>query len=141
MQYLKDKDTIVLKIERGEEVLTTLLSFCEAQNIHTAQFSGIGAVKDLSCGYYSLEDKKYYFQSYDSLVELVSLTGNVALKEGKPFIHVHGVFTGTDNQAFGGHIEKMTAGIVVEISMKVMESTVTRQFDDYSGLFLLDCHE
>jgi predicted DNA-binding protein with PD1-like motif len=139
MQYIKADATYVIRIEKDEEVFPTLIAFCEAHAISNAHFSGIGAAKEISCGYYALEEKKYYFTSYMDIVEVVSLTGNVALKEGKPFIHMHGLFTDRENKAFGGHIEKMTSGIVLEVVLEPLSSAVERVLDEETGLFLLNC--
>ncbi len=139
MQHTHTDTTYILKIEKGEEFISTLGAFCAQEGIRTAHFSGIGAAKDISCGYYALDEKRYYFTHYPELVEVVSLTGNVALKEGKPFVHVHGIFTGTDNQAFGGHIEHMTSGIVLEIVLHALPAAVEREYDAEIGLFLMNC--
>ncbi len=128
-----------MSIEKGEDVTATLISFCEEKGIDNALISGIGAVKGLSCGYYELEEKKYYFKAYEDLVEAVSLTGNIMLKNGKPFLHMHGVFTDKENIAFGGHIEKMTSGIVLELSIQPLSASIDRELDEEIGLFLLNC--
>ncbi|MEX0913148.1 MAG: PPC domain-containing DNA-binding protein [Candidatus Paceibacterota bacterium] len=141
MKYTRDKDIYVIRIDRGEEVIDSLVNFCLEEGIDNAVFSGIGAVSSLSCGYYNLEEKKYYFSQYETMLEAVSLTGNVALKEGRPFVHVHGVFTGTDNQAFGGHIEKMTAGVVVELVLQKLSTSIRRELEEDIGLALLTCGE
>ena len=139
MRFTRSNSVYIIKIEKGEEVVDTLSAFCQEEGISNAYFSGIGAAKDVSCGYYALEEKKYYFTEYPELVEVVSLTGNIALKEGKPFIHMHGVFTGRDNRAFGGHIERMTAGIVLEVILHTLQTAIEREYDEETGLALLDC--
>lgn len=139
MKYEKISEKFLLNIEKGEEVISTVIAFCEDKKIANALISGIGAVKDLSCGYYNLEEKKYYFTYYTELVEAVSLSGNVMQKEGKPFLHLHGVFTDAENKAFGGHIEKMTSGIVLEVVLEPLSSRIERELDEGIGLFLLNC--
>lgn len=139
MQYTRSKDTYIIKVERGEEVVSMLTDFCADHGIKNASFSGIGAVDHLSCGYYALHEKRYYFTEYDELLEAVNLTGNVALKEGKPFVHMHGVFTDTTNTAFGGHVASARAGVVVEVVMHAYESSIERIYDEGVGLFLLSC--
>lgn len=139
MEYAKTENTYIIKIEKGEEVIDILTSLCVREGIVNAEFRGIGAVEHLSCGYYALDEKKYYFTEYSQLLEVASLTGNVALKEGKPFVHVHGVFTDTANTAFGGHVASATAGVVVEIFLHAYPTTIERTYDEKIGLFLLSC--
>lgn len=138
MQYQKLDSTYVIKLEQGEAVIDSLIKFCEGEKIANAEFSGIGAVRGLICGYYELEEKKYYFTDYPDLVEVVSLTGNVLLKDEKPFIHMHGVFTDTKNHAFGGHISEMTVGVVLEIMLRPLNGNIKRSLDTCIGLALID---
>jgi predicted DNA-binding protein with PD1-like motif len=139
MRYTQRGGTYVLKIERGEAVIGAITDLCKSRKIENGSFSGIGAVKGLTCGYYALDERKYYFTDYDELVEVVSLTGNIALKEGEPFVHAHGVFTNTKNEAFGGHIKEMLSGVVVEIVLEVFDAGIERAYDEGTGLFLMRC--
>lgn len=120
-------------------MIKTLTSFSNAHGIQNAHFSAIGAVEYVSCGYYSLVEKKYYFKQYDELVEVVSSTGNIMLKDGVPFVHLHAVFTDTDNNAFGGHVEEMRVGVTLEVILVPLQSSVSRVHNDNIGLFLINC--
>lgn len=141
MKYTKTDDRYIIKIERGEDVLATLTSFCEQEGIKNALLTGIGAVEWVSCGSYELSTKKYHFTEYDEMVEVVSMTGNVALKEGRPFLHVHAVFTDTKNKAFGGHVQEMRVGVVLEVVLTPLSSSIVRELDEDIGLFLMKCGE
>lgn len=141
MQYTKTNDRYIIKIERGEEVLKTLTQFCIDEKIDNATLTGIGAVAWVSCGYYELPTKQYHFTQYDEMVEVISMTGNVALKEGKPFLHVHAVFSDSRNNAFGGHVEEMRVGVVLEVVLTPLDSKIERELDDDIGLFLMKCGE
>ncbi len=138
MQFEKTENTYIIRINKGEQVLETLTNFCIAKSIKNARFDGIGAVEWLKCGYYELSEKKYYFKDYEGLYEVVSLTGNVMLKNNAPFIHAHGVFTDTENSAFGGHIVEMRVGVVLEVMLTPLQSEITRSYDECIGLYLMD---
>lgn len=141
MRTTKTDGIYIIRIDKGEDVVKSLTEFCMQNEIQNATFTGIGAVEWLKCGYYALDEKKYYFTEYDSLVEVVSLTGNVMLKDGAPMIHVHGVFTDTTNTAFGGHVVEMRAGVVLEVVLTPLSSTISRTHDDCIGLYLMDIRE
>ncbi len=138
MKFTQDKNIYILRLDRGEDLISSIEEFCQKHNISNGYFSGIGAVDNLSCGYYSLEEKKYYFRQYTEMLEVVSLTGNIYLKEGKPFVHVHGVFTDKENKAFGGHIERAQVGLVLELVINVTDTSVERKFDETTGLGILN---
>lgn len=138
MQYTKTDNQYIIKIGKGEEVLSSLTDFCVREGIENALIKGIGAVEWVSCGYYALDTKTYHFTQYDQLVEVASMTGNVMLKEGKQFLHVHAVFTDTSNTAFGGHVEEMRVGVVLEVVLTPLTSRIERKLDEHIGLFLMD---
>jgi uncharacterized protein len=137
MQYIKTDSTYIIRIDKGEDVVETITEFCTKEGIANAHFTGIGAVDILTCGYYNLEEKKYYFTDYTQPLEVVSLTGNVMLKDGAPFVHVHGVFTDIENKAFGGHIVEMRVHVVLEVMLTPLKSTIERALDECIGLALM----
>lgn len=141
MQFARVNDTYVVKIAAGEFVGETLRALAKAEGIQNGYFSGIGAVDELTCGYYALHEKQYHFTTYNDLVEVVSLSGNIMLKEGEPFIHMHGVFTDTKNQAFGGHIVDMRVGVTLEVVLTPLPSAFARVLDEHCGLALIDLPE
>lgn len=139
MRYQKTDTAYILTLAKGENVIETITTFCAAHDIKNAHFSAIGAVEYVSCGYYALDEKKYHFMQYTDLVEVVSGTGNVMLKEGAPFVHLHAVFTDTNNNAFGGHVEEMRVGVTLEVILTPLHSSLTRVHDEKIGLFLINC--
>jgi uncharacterized protein len=124
MQYLEAGTSYILRIDKGEDVVKAITEFCAKEGIVNAYFTGIGAVDVLKCGYYNLEEKKYYFKDYDEPLEVVSLTGNVMLKDN-------------ENRAFGGHIVEMRVHVVLEVMLTPLQSNIERVLDDCIGLALL----
>lgn len=141
MQFTKAEHTYILKIEKGEEVIKSLTDFCTREHIENAHFSAIGAVEWISCGYYSLATEQYHFKQYDELCEVLNATGNVMLKDGVPFVHMHATFSDESNQAFGGHIEEMRVGVVLEVMLTVLPTQIARVHDESIGLYLMQCGE
>jgi hypothetical protein len=138
MTYTKDKNTYAIRIFRDEEVMDVLTRFCVEENIYHASFTGIGATKSSTFGYYDLEKREYFFETYDQLMEVISMNGNVSLLEGKPFLHVHAAFGDTDLKVYGGHVKNMTAGVTIEIHFTAYDSKVERAYDAEVGLNLFN---
>lgn len=139
MRFHKASGTYIITIDKGEEVIKSLTQFAADHEIENAHFSAIGAVEYVSCGYYALDEKKYYFKQYEQLLEVASATGNIMLKNGAPFVHLHAIFTNSDNAAFGGHVEEMRVGVTLEVMLTPLQSSVSRTHDDPIGLFLINC--
>mgnify|MGYP001590866818 FL=1 len=122
---------------RDEEVLGALRGFCAEKGIGAGALSGIGAVKNARFGHYDLSAKKFVLTDYPAMLELLSMSGNIAAVDGKPWVHIHGVFSEQDNHVLGGHVDAMTAAITVEIHLVEHGMTIEKKLDDFSGLKLL----
>lgn len=131
--------TYRIRLERGEEVIHTLTDFCVQENIQNAWVGGIGAVERAKIGYYNVDKKEYFSQVHTEVHEVISMTGNVALVENTPFIHIHAVLSNTKNEAFGGHVFEMYVAVTLEVELIVYKEPITRVLDDTIGLKLLTC--
>jgi len=138
MRHQKIDEKYIIRIDKGEKVIETLTNWCKENSVQTGLISGIGAIKWASFGYYSLEEKKYYFKEYNEPLEVISMQGNVAVKDGEPFLHVHAVFSDEKNDAFGGHIEEMIVGVVLEVVLEPLSKEIVRKHDECIGLYLMD---
>ena len=94
----------ILRLVRGENVFETLQKFCRQEQIVGAFFSGIGAVDKAELAHYNIETQKYSSQKFNQALEVINLTGNIALHEGEIIIHAHGTFSDTSMHCLGGHV-------------------------------------
>ncbi len=138
MEYKKVNERYILKIEQGELVHASLHEFCNEHNIKNALVGGIGAVEWVRCGYYDRDTKAYLFKEYEEVVEVTSYMGNVMVKEDSIFVHAHGTFSNRENQVFGGHVDEMRVGLVLEVALTPLGSEIRRTFDEGTGLYLMD---
>lgn len=127
-----------IRLERGEDVLATLVDFCTVHRIAGAHFSGIGAIEDAEVGAYLLRNRAYVHTTYAGIWEVCSLMGNVALVDGTPFVHAHVVISNEHNETIGGHLFGGTVGVTLEVVLTAYEEGMSRSFDDTIGLKLLE---
>lgn len=135
--HIINPTTHILKLNRGESWLSAMTAYLGGQGIENAHFTGLGAVDVISCGYYDFDTREYVFKQYEGMHEVLNLTGNVFLKEGEPFIHAHATFSDEENQAFGGHVEDMRVGVTLEVTLHPLTSSLKREYDDETGLWLI----
>ncbi len=128
----------LISIEPSEEIVSTLVEFAQKNNILSGTVTTIGAVASVELGYYELTEKQYRWKTFKGTIEIVSATGNIALLEGKPIVHLHGVFSGTDFVAFGGHVRKAVVSAACEVVLIVHGEQLRRSFDEATGLNLWD---
>lgn len=69
---------------------------------------------------------------------MVSFEGNASLKDGAPFLHLHGAFSRRDFGVIGGHIEEAWVHPTLEIWLRTEDIPVGRVRDAVSGLDALD---
>lgn len=132
-------DTYRIRLLRGEEVLQTLTTFCIEKHIVHASLHAIGAVERARVGYYDVKKRAYSSQVHADVHEVVSMTGNVALVDEKPFLHVHVVLSDTHNHAYGGHLFEAIVAVTFEVELVVYKEPLVRVHDDTMGLKLLSC--
>lgn len=138
MTFRKTGKGYIIRMFKGEKVIETLTKFCEKENIRGAYFHGLGAVSEAEFGYYDLSKKEYAFTKYNNMMEVVSMTGNVALFKGDTVLHVHGIFSDTENKTLGGHIKEAMVGVTVEVHVTDCEERIERKYDEEIGLNLME---
>lgn len=138
MQVERNQDVILLRLEIGEEVVSVLQSFAEANGIESAQVSAIGAINDFELGYYVIGEKKYTRKKFEVNAELISCLGNLALREGKAFAHLHVSASLPDYSVVGGHFFSGRVSATVEAFIRPFGKRIQRVFDERTGLYLLD---
>ena len=137
MQFQKVKNSYIVHVEKGEKVVKTLTNFCKQNNIHSAQLAGIGAVKNIDIGAYDIDTKDYIHRVFDEILELLSFQGNIALKDGEPFLHAHITLGNHDMEVFGGHLFEMEVAAVGEFIIHDFQNETHRKLNEDIGLATL----
>jgi len=131
------KNIFIGRLEHGSDLLDELNKICARQGIKLGRISGLGAVKKAQVAYYSQEKCTYQFITIDKPLEILSLTGNISLKDGKPFVHVHIVLSDENAKVYGGHLAQGTVVFACEITIDELQGTVLeRAFDSTTQLAL-----
>ncbi len=93
MDYRETPRGYFVRIDRGEEIVATLTRFLAERGIRCGAITGIGAVDSPELGLFTMTTKEYRRRRFAGEYEIVALTGNVSSLEGKPFAHMHGLFS------------------------------------------------
>lgn len=136
----KNKNNVhILVLERGDNVIETITKYCADTNITSGVFTGIGAVERVKIGYYDLEKREYFFRDEPGVFEVASMNGNVALVDGKPFIHAHAVLSRCDEtlECIGAHIKEAFVAVTLEVFLTPLDISLGRELNESIGLKLL----
>ena len=71
-------------------------------------------------------------------MEVLSLIGDIALKDGMPQIHAHVVVGKADGSAHGGHILEARVWPTLEVILTESPDHLCRKVDPETGLALID---
>jgi len=129
----------LIRLVRGERLSTAIEQFAQESKIEGGWLNGVGAASDVELGFYQLNSKEYKWRTFGSMMEIVSLAGNLAYDEqGKMMFHLHGVFADDEYQTVGGHVKDFIAGATVELFIHRSYQSMHRKHDDDTGLQLLE---
>ena len=134
MEYRKYGQTIVLRLDPGDEIISSLTALAENENIRTAQVQGLGAANHAKIALYDLEKKEFHRKTLDVPMEIASLNGNITRKDGKPYLHVHIGLATPELTLFGGHLVECVISVTAEIFVKICDGEVGRRLDDATGI-------
>ncbi len=136
MDYRKGKDAITLRLDLDDEIVQSVLEVCVKENITSAYLSGIGAAKIVEISHFNTVTKKYSSRTFEGMLEIASMYGNVAMLEGKQAAHIHVVLGLEDFSAVGGHLVKGIANPTCEIIITPVGTEIRREKDEKTGLSL-----
>jgi uncharacterized protein len=137
MQYREAPFGYFLVVDRGDEILESLTRFATETGVRAASFTGLGAVQRVTLGFYDLATQEYERRTWEEDLEVASLVGNLAVVDGGPFPHVHGVFTKRDFSAVGGHVFEAVVSIAVELGVVTAPEAIRREPVDFCNLKLM----
>lgn len=129
--------TYALVFQTGDEVMSGLLEFARAHDIHAAHFTAIGAFSDVTLGYFEWDKKDYKRIPVPEQVEVLSLVGDIALQDGEPKVHAHAVLGRSDGSACGGHLIVAHVRPTLEVMLAESPQPLSRQMDPASGIALI----
>ena len=106
MEYRRFDDTIVLRVDPGEEICKTLLDLAYQEKIELAEISGLGALNRFTSGLFDTASKTFHARTFEGAFEIVSLVGTLTRMDGEPYLHAHMSAGDQEGQVFGGHLKE-----------------------------------
>lgn len=137
MHYKKFGNTILVRVDKGEEIVNSLQKVCTENNVELAFINAIGACSSAELGYYDTKTKVYHKKMLNGEYEISSLLGNVSLYEDKPLLHLHIALSGPDYNIVGGHLISAVVSITCEVMITV-GGTAEKKYNEETGANLLD---
>jgi predicted DNA-binding protein with PD1-like motif len=134
-EYNTGKELLV-RLRHGTDLVRSITELARSKRIEVGSLSAIGALKSARLGYYDQKNHEYREIKIDSPHELASCVGNISLKDGEPFVHVHAVLADQTGNTKAGHLLE---GIVfaAEVHLHQLEGPkLERKYEEATGLSL-----
>jgi predicted DNA-binding protein with PD1-like motif len=125
------------RLATGSDLVAEVERFCEEQGIRSAWVSVVGAVSHAAFGYYEQDERRYLELSSEYHNEITAFTGNISMRDGRPFLHAHAAFASRDGDSVGGHVLPGCIVFVGEVTIREMAGVdLERVPDEITGLAL-----
>ena len=122
MEYRNYNGTYYVRMDRGDEIIASLMSICRTEGIQAAVFSGIGGCSSADIQTFNPEAGEFETETVEGMLELLSITGNiVADDEGEYFHHAHAAFSykkDGEHHVVGGHMKSTVVLYTAEIELR-----------------------
>ena len=137
MDYRRFNDTILLRIDRGEEIIEAVRTVAEKEHIRLASVEALGATDDFTVGVYDVAEKHYDSKTFTGPHEIVSLVGTITEKDGAFYQHLHMSAGNARCEVFGGHLNRAVVSATCEMVIRILPGVVERRPDPEIGINLL----
>ena len=138
MKSRKFRTYVVIRLERNEEIISTLTQAIRDHEITGGFFYGLGVGKDLELGYFDARKQTYIKKKFDDEYEFTSFLGDISSINDETVIHCHVTITDAQFRAYGGHLFRGTVPATLEVIVIPFTESLHRKMDKTTGLNLLD---
>jgi len=136
-RFIRTNNGYLMVLRQGDDVFAHLIELTQRMRIPSASLVGLG-FGHATFGFWDAAQRRFNPRRFDN-VEIGSLVGSLAWKEGKPLPHLHAVACDSSFAAYGGHLLALEVGTgSMELTITVHPQTLQRQTDEHTGANVLD---
>lgn len=134
MKYKKLGDKFIIRLDKGDEIISSLKAFSQKENL-IGFFFGIGATDNVEIAYFDPKKKKYFSKRFEKGFEISSLIGNI-VEDGT--IHAHITLGSSNYNAYTGHLNSGIISVTCEIIFLPLDGKLGRKHVEEFDLNLLN---
>lgn len=138
MRYKLCRDKVLIRIDKGEEIVETLKQICRTLDIKLGTITGIGATNNVRIGLYDVRSKEYRSKEFLGDHEIAPLYGNITLMGDEVYLHLHVNLCDEEHKSIGGHLDSAIVSATFEAVIDIIEGKIKRIYNKKIGLNLLD---
>jgi len=123
---------------QGDEAFSGLFEFAQKYHVTSAHFTAIGAVSGATLAWFDPQRKMYKKIPIVGQHEVIGMSGDIALYQGKPVVHTHMAVGSSDGTMHGGHVLSAYVSPTLEVMVTVDPETMQKRFDPATDLTLIE---
>jgi len=137
MRYKQFNNKVVVRVDKGEELVESLMTVCKTLDIKLGSIIGIGATDVVTVGLFNTKTRTYQSKKFTGDHEIAPLVGNISRMDGEVYLHLHVTLCNAEHAALGGHLSSAVISATFEGVVDIIDGQVTRDHDELVGLNLL----
>ncbi|HUN66389.1 MAG TPA: PPC domain-containing DNA-binding protein [Bacteroidota bacterium] len=131
------KRTIIGQLPYGADLYESLTQLVKKEGITCGRIAGLGATTHAVVAFYDQKTHVYNPLEFPGGMEILNLHGNISVRDGQPFVHVHIVLGDAAGRVFGGHLLPGTRLFACEVFVDEFDGPpLTRNQEPRTGLHL-----
>ncbi len=138
MKVNKIREGYMIVLHPGDKVMECFNRFAKENSITSAVFSGLGAFSQVEIGHYNITTRRYLSETYTESLEVLNINGNITMREGRPFVHMHTILSDPSMKVIGGHLVEAEVSVTLELYVRELGEPLTRKMNEDIGLYLID---
>lgn len=125
------------RLPKDGDLIREIRRAADAQNMTRGTVQVIGALKRAEISFYRQKDQTYVPRTLEHDVEILAGMGNISLKDGETFVHLHLTLGDENGTCTGGHAMEGCIIFAAEAMIREISGPpLHREFDEETGLFL-----
>ena len=104
MKFKKCGNHVIVRIDKGEEIVDTLKRACRESTVTLGSISGIGSTNRATIGLFETATKEYLSKELTGEYEITHLSGNISTMRSEVYLHLHITLSDARYNVFGGHL-------------------------------------
>jgi predicted DNA-binding protein with PD1-like motif len=138
MKYRQFGKKVIVRIDKGEELVSCLKTLCTTLDIKLGSIVGLGATNKATVGLLNTTTQKYQSKEFTGDHEITSLIGNITSMNGEVYLHLHITLCNDEQKTFGGHVSSALISATFEGIIEIIDGQITREYHEDLGLNLLN---
>ena len=146
MDYRRSNNIIYIRMDKDEEIVSTINRICNLEHIVSATFFGFGCCSRATVFSRfpdTMEDKPH---SREDCLEMEHIAGTISVEDDGTIVqHSHAVFTYIDMErkqhVFAGHLISADILYTAEVTLFVSPEPIRRKTDPITGIRVISLSE